>query len=169
MINTRVGTAAIFAMTLILAVTLLTAAACSQAVPAGPRPITTTSQQYTVKGEITPVTLDSVESLQVKDGHVVLHGPSGDMFEDLPADADPRRPTRHWALVTDSHVGGVRTVVFTEAESVTDVALELPEGEAPLHFEVFASRSGGEVLLLASGDRKASSASYFGYVTINKR
>ena len=168
MINTRVATAAIFAMTM-FAVTMLTTVACDQSVPAGPRPISVSSQQYTVKGEIASVTLDSVESLQVKDGHVVLHGPSGDVFEDLPADADPSKPTRHWALVTDSHVGGVRTVVFTEAESVTDVVIELPEGEAPLQFQMFASRRGGEVLLLASGDRKASSASYFGYVTINKR
>ena len=156
-------------MTVILGITLLSAAACSQPIPAGPRPIAVTSQQYTVKGEITPVTLDSVESLQVKDGHIVLHGPSGDVFEDLPADADPSKPTRHWALVTDSHVGGVRTVVFTEAESVTDVAVELPEGEAPLRFQMFASRRGGEVLLLASGDRKSSSPSYFGYVTIKKK
>jgi hypothetical protein len=47
--------------TAILTITLLTTAACSRAIPAGPRPIIATSQTYMVKGEIVPVALDSVD------------------------------------------------------------------------------------------------------------
>ena len=135
----------------------------------GPRTIIATSQVYAVRGQLAPIALDIVDALKVTDGRVVLRGGTVELTEPPPANADPQRPGRHWALVTDAHVGGARAVTFTEAESVTDFSIELPDGDAPIHFAVFAGRTGGDVMIFASGDSRASSPSYYGSVTIERR
>jgi hypothetical protein len=136
---------------------------------AGPHTLKATSTDYTVHGEYAFVALDRVESLKVENGHVVLHGPPADIVLDLPASADPLRPARHWALVTDSHLDDRHQYTFSESESVTDITIELPEGLAPLHFDVFAGRAGGEVMVFASGDRADGPPSLWGFLSIERR
>ena len=143
--------------------------ACGRAAPGGPRQLTASSKDFTVHGEYSPVTLDRVDGLKVEHGRLVLKGAPADVVVDLPAAADADHPARHWALVTDAHVGGHRMVTFTEAESVKDVSIELPDGEAPIHFDVFAGRSGGEILVFATGDRQAGPPSLYGYAAIKPK
>ena len=115
------------------------------------------------------MTLDRVDALKVEKGRLVVKGAPADVVVNLPASADLERPARHWALVTDAHVDGHRLFVFTEAESVKDISIELPEGEAPLHFDVFATRDGGEILVFATGDRQGGTLSLFGHLTIKPK
>ena len=71
---------------------------------------------------------------------------------------------------SDAHVDGHHLLVFTEAESVTDFSLALPDGDAPLHFDVFAASSGGgEVLVFASGDAKSGSPPFWGWARITPK
>jgi hypothetical protein len=145
------------------------AAACGRAAPAGPRQLTASSKDFIVRGEYSPVTLDHVDALKVEHGRLVLKGAPADVVVDLPAAADAEHPARHWALVTDAHVDRHRLVIFTEAEAVKDVSIELPDGEAPIHFDVFAGRDGGEVLVFATGDRQVGPLSLYGYAAIKPR
>lgn len=145
------------------------AAACERTAPVGPQTLTVTSKDYTVRGEYSAAPLDRVDALKVERGRLVLKGAPADVVADLPAAADLERPARHWALVTDAHVEGHRLVVFTEAESVKDVSIELPDGEAPIHFDVFASRDGGEILAFATGDRLTGSPTLYGYAAITPK
>ena len=50
-----------------------------------------------------------------------------------------------------------------------DITIELPDGLAPLHFDVFAGRAGGEVMVFASGDRADGPPSLCGSLTIERR
>ena len=136
---------------------------------AGPRTLTATSNDYVVHGEYAFVALDRVESLKVDEGRLVLHGPPADLVLDLPPSADPQRPAHHWALVTDSHLDDRHQFTFSESESVTDITIELPDGQAPLLFDVFAGRAGGEVMVFASGDRTNGPPSLYGFFTIERR
>ena len=144
-------------------------AACEQADPTAARTLTAASEAYTVRGEYTPAPLDRVDALKVEHGRLVLKGTPADVALNLPAAADLERPARHWALVTDAHVDGHRLFVFSETESVKDVSIELPDSEAPLHFDVFATRDGGEILVFATGDRRAGTPSLYGHVTIKRK
>ena len=136
---------------------------------AGSHTLNATSQDYVVHGEYAFVTLDRVESLKVDEGRLVLHGPPADLVLDLPPSADPKRPAPHWALVTDSHLDDRHQFTFSESESVTDITIELPDGQAPLLFDVFAGRAGGEVMVFASGDRTNGPPSLYGFFTIERR
>jgi hypothetical protein len=136
---------------------------------AGPHALKATSKDYTVRGEYALVALDRVESLKVENGRLVLHGPPADLVLDMPSSADSGRPARHWALVTDSHLDDRHQFTFSESESVTDITIELPDGEAPLHFDVFAGRAGGEVMVFASGDRANGPPSLWGFLSIERR
>jgi len=136
---------------------------------AGRHTLKATSQDYVVHGEYAFVTLDRVESLKVDEGRLILHGPPADIVLDLPPSADTRRPAHHWALVTDSHLDDRHQFTFSESESVTDISIELPDGQAPLLFDVFAGRAGGEVMLFASGDRANGPPSLYGSLTIEGR
>lgn len=136
---------------------------------AGSHRLKATSEDYAVRGEYAFVALDRVETLKVENGHVVLHGPPADLVLDLPPAADPGRPARHWALVTDSHLDDRHQFTFSESESVTDISIELPDGEAPLLFDVFAGRNGGEVMVFASGDRVDGPPSLWGFLEIARR
>ena len=150
----------------VLVVLMGGAAACERTVPVGPQTLTVASKDYTARGEYSAATLDRVDALKVERGRLVLKGAPADIVVDHPAAADLERPARHWALVTDAHLEGHRLVVFTEAESVKDVSIELPDGEATLHFDVFASRDGGEILVFATGDRQTGSPTLYGYAAI---
>src|SRR5882757_9580231 len=82
---------------------------------AGPHALKATSKDYTVRGEFAFVALDRVESLKVENGRLVLHGPPADLVLDMPSSADPGRPARHWALVTDSHLDDRHQFTFSES------------------------------------------------------
>ena len=144
-------------------------AACERHAAAAPQKLTVTSTDYAVNGEYVSVPLDRVDGVKVEQGRLVVKGVHADVAVDVPPSADLERIARHWALVTDAHVDGHRLVVFTEAESVRDVSIELPDGEAPIHFNVFAARDGGEILVFATGDRQSGPPSLYGYVLIQGR
>jgi len=144
-------------------------AACERHAAAAPQKLTVTSTDYTVNGEYVSVPLDRVDGVKVEQGRLVVKGAPADVAVEVPPSADLERIARHWALVTDAHVDGHRLVVFTEAESVKDVSIELPDGEAPIHFNVFAARDGGEILVFATGDRQSGPPSLYGYVLIQGR
>jgi hypothetical protein len=143
--------------------------ACERQAAAAPQKLTVTSTDYTVNGEYVSVPLDRVDGVRVEQGRLVVKGVPADVAVDVPPSADLERIDRHWALVTDAHVDGHRLVVFTEAESVKDVSIELPDGEAPLHFDVFATRDRGEILVFATGDRQSGPPSLFGYVVMKPK
>jgi hypothetical protein len=145
------------------------AAACERHAAAAPQTLTVASNDYTVSGQYVSLPLDRVDGLRVERGRLVVKGPPADVAVDVPPSADLERAARHWALVTDAHVDRHRLLVFTEAESVKDVSIELPDGEAPIHFDVFASRDGGEILVFATGDRQSGPPSLWGYVAIKQK
>jgi hypothetical protein len=162
---TQQGAASAIAACMVLTLTLT---GC-RGPAAGSHTLNATSQDYVVHGEYAFVTLDRVESLKVDEGRLVLHGPPADIVLDLPPSADPKRPAHHWALVTDSHLDDRHQFTFSESESVTDITIELPDGQAPLLFDVFAGRAGGEVMVFASGDRTNGPPSLYGFFTIERR
>ena len=136
---------------------------------AGPRKLTVTSNDYTVDGRYAFAAIDRIDAVRVENGRLVLKGAPADLAVDFPAAANPDQPARHWALVTDAHVDGRRLITFTEAEHVKDVSIELPDGDAQVHFDVFAARDGGEVLVFAVGDRQANQPSLYGHITIKHK
>jgi hypothetical protein len=153
---------------LALAATLGADAAC-QGPSAGPHRLTVTSTDYAVDGSYTLVKIDRVDAVRVENGRLLLKGAPADVAVDFPAGANPDKPARHWALVTDAHVDGRRLITFTEAELVKDVSIELPDGDAPVHFDVFSAREEGEVLVFAVGDRQAGQPSLYGHITIKHK
>jgi hypothetical protein len=141
-----------------------------RAAPDGAQPLTGESEKYLVQGEFSAVPLDRIDRITVVDDHIVLQRIPTGLDRPLPPDLDPAKPARHWALVSDAHVNGRHLFVFTEAESVTDVSLSLPDGDAPLHFDVFAEKTGGgEVLVFASGDATVGPPSFWGWVSIRAK
>jgi hypothetical protein len=153
-----------------LALFTCTAVACRQAPPSGSRPLTATSSDFAVRGEYRFVQMDRIDGLATRNGRVVLKGTPADLPVELAAAADLARPARRWALVTDAHVGGHRLITFTDSESVKDVSVELPDGDAPVHFAVFATTGAhGEVLVFATSGRDRATPSVFGHVEINPK
>jgi hypothetical protein len=147
------------------------AVGCARRVePSGTVPLTVTSSDYVVRGEYRFVNRDRIDALTIENGRAIVNGPPADLAVDLPSSIDPARRVRHWALVTDAHVDGHRMITFTESEAVKDFSVELPEGDAAVHFAAFASRTGGdEILVFASGDRRTGSPSLVGHVTIHPK
>ena len=160
----RVVVCAMFAL-----VAALGADVACQGPTTGPHKLAVTSNDYAVAGSYTLVKIDRVEAVRVEKGRLVLRGTPEEVTVDLPATANPEKPARHWALVTDAHVDGHRLITFTEAELVKDVSIELPDGDATVHFDVFAARDEGEVLVFALGDRQAGQPSLYGYITIKHK
>jgi hypothetical protein len=145
-------------------------ACAAQPDPRRPVPLTVTSSDFVVDGEYRLVDRDRVEALTIDNGRVVLKAAPSDLAIDLPPAADPARPLRHWALVTDAHVDGRRMITFTHSQDVKDFSIELPDGDAPVRFAAFAARTGdGEILVFASGDRAAGPPSLFGQVLIHPK
>jgi hypothetical protein len=151
-----------------LATTLGGGAAC-QAPSAGPHRLKVTSTDYKVGGSYTLANIDRVDAVRVENGRLLLKGTPADLAVDFPAAADPQRPARHWALVTDAHLDGHRLITFTEAELVKDVSIELPDGDAAVHFDVFAARDEGEVIVFAVGNRQAGQPSLYGHISIKHK
>jgi hypothetical protein len=147
------------------------AAGCDRpAEPSGTVPLKATSNDYVVRGEYRFVNRDRIDALTIENGRAIVNGPPADLAVDLPTSVDPARRVRHWALVTDAHVDGHRMITFTESEAVKDFSVELPDGDAAIHFAAFASRTGGdEILVFASGDRRTGSPSLVGHVTIHPK
>jgi hypothetical protein len=161
--------ARIIASTVLALTVVLGADAACQGSSAGPRRLTVTSTDYNVDGSYSLVKIDRVDGVRVEKGRLVLKGTPADLAVDFPATADPDKPARHWALVTDAHVDGRRLITFTEAEFVKDVSIELPDSEAPVHFDVFTARDKGEVLVFAVGDGQAGQPSLYGHITIQRK
>jgi hypothetical protein len=163
--------ARVFLSALAALVATLGAGAACQGPSTGPRKLVATSNDYRVDGSYAPANIDRVDGVRVDNGRLVLKGAPADVIVDFPAAANPDKPVRprHWALVTDAHVDGRRLITFTEAEFVKDVSIELPDGDAPVHFDVFGARDEGEVLVFALGDRAASQPSLVGHITIQHK
>jgi hypothetical protein len=126
-------------------------------------PLKGTSKTVVVTGEYSPLALDKVETVSVKDGQLVVTGSFDSVTLPLPAGAEAARPLRHWALVTEANVNDRRTLTFTHDQSLDDFTLEVPPGDAEIHYGVFEGRDGAEVMVLTWG---ADAKCYWGYVTI---
>jgi hypothetical protein len=116
-----------------------------------------------VRGHYLPVALDRVEGVSIDAGKIALRGSSSSVAIDPPASADLSRPTRNWALVTETNTGGTRVLTFTHAESLDEFTVELPASEARIHFGVFSGSADTEVMILAWGQ---DSQCFWGHVTI---
>jgi hypothetical protein len=148
-------------------VLFLLLAGCSQAsrLPEYPAAVTGSSRTHNVGGQYTPLAIDSVEGVSIREGKLVLRGTSGSATVEAPANADLTRPTRDWALTTEATAAGRRVVTFTHSQSVEDFTIELPEGDAELRYGVFSAPGGKEVMVFAWG---ADGQSFWGHVTIER-
>lgn len=146
-------------------IALALTAACTQPTLSGPGPypISGTSNDVKVKGEYSSIALPQVDKVSIENAKFLVHGPSSSVTIEPPAGADTSRPTHTWALTTEAQTGRKRLVTFTHAMSIEDFTIELPEGEDEIHYGVFTSAQGGEVMVLAWG---SNARSYWGYVTI---
>jgi hypothetical protein len=147
---------------MVLALTLFTG--CGR-VSAQSGPIKGSSRTVAVTGQYSPLALDTVRTVTMKDGQLVVAGSRESVTLPLPAGADAARPVRHWALTTEANVDGKRLLTFTHDESLDDFTLELQPTEAEMHYGVFAGPQGAEVMVLAWG---AGSRCSWGYVTIRR-
>jgi hypothetical protein len=154
----RVATAAVILFVFSLA-------ACSTP-PPDRGDIPGTSAKFTVKGSFERIEMNRVDSVAIEDGKFVVHG-VGIAKKDVPGDADPSQPAGHWSLTTETSKGNVRTVTFTHDETLDDFQIDLPAGEAEVHYGTLKAKSGpGQVMLLAWGDNNIC---YWGYVTITPK
>lgn len=141
------------------------AAACLQAA-ADRAPLVGSSRTVAVRGELEAVDLDRIDGISIRDGRLVLQGSATSVSVDLPPAADPSKPTRGWALVTESAGGDKRTVSFTHETTLEDFSLDLPASDARFYYGGLTGANGDDVLVFAWG---ADSRSYWGYVTIGRR
>jgi hypothetical protein len=118
--------------------------ACSRA-PRGGRPVAIqgVSDTLTIEGAYQPVAVDRVDRLSIDGRKLVLHG-SSDVAVELPAQAGAAEPSGHWALVTESESRGNRALTFTHETSLDDFTIEVPHSDAPIHYGMLKSRSGGD-------------------------
>lgn len=139
--------------------------ACAKGVPST-GPLTVTSEKVTVSGEYKPVAIDSVESMSIENGKLVLHGAAKTVALDLPASADPEQKNRGWALVTEGEGDESRTLTFTHEMTLEDFTLTVPNAPGQVAYGSLGGRDGKDVLLFAygSGDR-----AFWGWATIQKR
>lgn len=126
------------------------------------------SETLDVRGEYVSVAIDRIDRLSLESGKLMLHGSASTMAVDLPAQADPSRVVRHWALVTESNSGSTRSLTFTHDQSLDDFTIELPSSDAEVKYGAFAARetAGEDVLIFAWGE---GARSYWGHVTIGRR
>lgn len=133
---------------------------------AQPGAVTGTSKTKAVRGEYAPVTLPEVDRVSIEGGKLVLHAAAASVTADLPPGVDTSKPTRNWALTTDTDAGDQTAYTFTHAESLDDFTIELPSADGELRYGVFEHGSGGEVMALAWSGKGTG---YFGWVTIAGR
>ena len=142
---------------------LLTGVIGCAPVGAQSRALKATSKTVTAEGQYSPLTLDKVDHVSMKNGQLVVSGSFDSVALPLPAGADATKPVRHWALVTEANVNDMRTLTFTHDQSLDDFTLELPPTDAEMHYGVFEGQDGAEVMVLTWG---ADARCYWGYVTI---
>jgi hypothetical protein len=140
-------------------------AACSNG-PQGSTDFTGSAAKYTVTGHFEPIEMNRVDSVAVEDGKFVVHG-VGIAKKDPPADADPAKPSGHWSLTTETAKGKNRLITFTHNETLDEFQIELPAGDAEVHYGTLKNKAGNaDVMLMAWG---ADNRCYWGYVTITAK
>jgi len=141
------------------------AGACTKSLPdAGP--LTATSEKVTAAGAYARVNIESVERITIDSGKLTLHGPSGTVAVDLPANADPGQQNKGWALVTEGEADGARSLTFTQETSLEDFTIAVPPAEGQVAYGSLGGRDGHDVLLFAYG---SGSKAYWGWATISPR
>jgi hypothetical protein len=135
---------------------------CTQ-VTAQASPFEASSKTVKVRGEYSPLRLDEVRAVSLKDGQFIVRGSSESVTVALPAMVDTTKVVRHWALSTEASIEGKKVLTFTHDESLDDFTLELPETEAEIRYGVFEGRDGNEVMVLTWG---RETKCYWGYVTL---
>lgn len=159
------GTAFLLRQAVLLLAALVVPGGCSSGSQAVtyPAPLTGSSQTMVVRGQYETVALDRVEGVSLDDGKLTLRGSSASVALAPPASADLSRPTRNWALVTETSAGATRVLTFTHAETLDEFTLELPASEAQIYFGVFGGPADTEVMILTWGQ---DSRCFWGHVTI---
>jgi hypothetical protein len=151
-----------FRVELVIVASLVGLMGCAPAV-ARSGPLKGSSRTVTVEGRYSPLALDRVDAVSMKNGQLVVKGSFESVAVTLPAGADPAKPVRHWALITEANDDDKRMITFTHDESLEEFTLELPPTHADMHYGVFEGPNGAEVMVLTwGGDGKC----YWGYVTI---
>jgi len=125
-----------------------------------------TAGTVSVLGQLSPLRLDQVSGVSLKDGRLVARGSFENVAIELPAFVDTAQVVRHWALVTESSLDDKKVLNFTHDQSLDDFTIEVPATEAEIRYGVFAHRGGGEVMVLTWGkDAKC----YWAYLVIGPR
>ena len=150
---------------ILIPIHVLIVAACARAA-ADRAPLAGSSSTLTVRGEYAAVAVDGVDGISVRDGRLVVRGPSSTVSVDLPPVADPTQLNRGWALVTEGVAGDKRSLTFTHETTLDDFSIELPGSDAQMRYGSMAGRGGEDVLVFAWGDHTPS---YWGYVTIVRK
>lgn len=129
-------------------------------------PLTGSAGTVSVQGQLSPLRLDQVSGVSLKDGRLVARGSFESVTIDLPTFIDTAQVIRHWALVTESSVDDKKVLNFTHDQSLDDFTIEVPATEAEIRYGVFAHREGGEVMVLTWGkDAKC----FWAYLVIGSR
>lgn len=147
------------------ALALLAHVACSSTMPAA-GPLPASSEKVSITGEYKPVAIDSVDSLTIENGKLVLHGAAKTVSVDLPQNADPGQKNRGWALVTEGEGDDTRTLTFTHEMSLEDFTITVPNAPGQVAYGSLGGRDGKDVLLFAYG---GGDKAYWGWATIQKR
>lgn len=141
------------------------AVACAKGMPdAGP--LSATSEKVTVTGEYKPVAIDSVDSMSIENGKLVLHGAAKTVSVDLPQNADPEQKNRGWALVTEGEGDDSRTLTFTHEMTLEDFTVTVPNATGQVAYGSLGGRDGKDVLLFAYG---SADKAYWGWARIEKQ
>src|SRR5262249_53688821 len=121
------------------------------------------SKTLSVRGQFTPLAIDEVAGVSLKDGQLSVRGAFASVMVPLPPFVDPSKVVRHWALITEAALEGKKLLTFTHDETLDDFTLEVPPTDAEIRYGVFEGREGDEVMVLAWGK---DAACYWGYVRI---
>ena len=142
--------------------TAFVVSSCGQAA-AQSVPLPAVSKTLSVKGQFTPLVIDEVAGVSLKDGQLLVRGAFASVTVTLPPFIDSTKVVRHWALITEAALDGKKLLTFTHDETLDDFTLEVPPTEAEIRYGVFEGRDGDEVMVLAWGK---DAACYWGYVRI---
>lgn len=154
--------------TLTGALVLLACAALSNCTKAAAQagPLASTAGTVVARGELTPLRLDQVAGVSLKEGRLMARGAFETVAIDLPGFVDTAQVIRHWALVTESSLNDKKVLNFTHDQSLDDFTIELPATDAEIRYGVFAHRDGGEVMVLTWGK---DAVCYWAYLVIGPR
>lgn len=129
-------------------------------------PLNGSAGTVSVQGQLSPLRLDQVSGVSLKDGRLIARGSFESVTIDLPAFIDTAQVIRHWALVTESSVDDKKVLNFTHDQSLDDFTIEVPATDAEIRYGVFAHREGGEVMVLTWGK---DATCYWAYLVIGPR